>query len=510
MFERIIFATLTILLLLAFFLPVKDTDFGWHYRCGEEFITQGKLCLQNEYAYFLPNYKWANPNFVYDISLALVYDHFGFVGVSILGSIVLTVIFLLFFSILKGPHLFRIIAISLVSVLSLNVLTLGYRSQTLGLLFVMVELFLLQGLAFRKASPSIRRGLLRLPFKIAIMTALFLLWANSHPSFFLGPLILACYTIEKIVRVLLDKSNLYQSKARNLISPSVLFLIPTLATLINPFGLRIYQEVLQHFQSPLGQMIAEWTTPDWWQVVLMIMITIVVISLIVIRKIPTDFRLPLLLIFAYFAILARRNLPLYYIIAFWLLCESSMSFNITEKTKRIFQTTTLVTLFLGILVFTLQISKTLAFDTNFSVYIASVKPRAIQNTIPASGVVVYCQDGQIKLPCQALERLKDKTGNLFNMYEQGGFLIWQLPQMKIFADGRMPAWKDENGKSPYQVYLEIIQAQPGWNEQLIKYKTDYLLINSGTFLDLLLQEKGAKTFGWQQDYRDQLSVIYRK
>src|SRR3989338_4417232 len=94
---KIIIILLAFNLLIAFFLPVKDTDFGWHYRCGEEFITQGKLCLQNEYAYFLPDYKWANPNFIYDISLAKVFDHFGFVGVSILGSVIFTAILLLFF-----------------------------------------------------------------------------------------------------------------------------------------------------------------------------------------------------------------------------------------------------------------------------------------------------------------------------------------------------------------------------------------------------------------------------
>jgi len=486
MLEKIIYATFAVLLLLVFFLPVKDTDFGWHYRCGEEFITQGKLCLQNEYAYFLPNYKWANPNFIYDISLAKVFDHFGFVGVSILGSVIFALIFLLFFSILGGPYLLRVIAISLVSVLSFSVLSLGYRSQILGLLFVLIELFILN----LKGSTLSRLNLSKVePLKTAVLTALFLLWSNSHPSFFLGPLILICFIIEKVVRVYLDKNNLDRNKTHSIIYYSAFFLIPSLATLINPFGLRIYQEVLQHFQSPLGQMIAEWTMPDWWQVVLIITIGITIISLVAIKKIALDFRLALLLIFACFAILARRNLSLYYIIAFWLLSELSVSFNITEKTKQILQATTLVALILALPIFAFQISQTVTFDTNPS---------------------IYCQDGQMRLSCEAVKKLKDKTGNLFNMYEQGGFLIWQLPQMKIFADGRMPAWKDENGQSPYQVYLEIIQAQPGWNEQLKKYGTNYLLINNGTFLDLLLQEKGAPTFGWQEDYRDQLSVIYRK
>jgi len=93
-------------------------------------------------------------------------------------------------------------------------------------------------------------------------------------------------------------------------------------------------------------------------------------------------------------------------------------------------------------------------------------------------------------------------------YEWGGFLIWQKPAVKVFVDGRMPAWRDKNGKSPYQVYLEIIQAQPGWNEKLRSLKTNYLLINSGTFLDLLLA-KEAKKYNWQEVYRDKTAVIYK-
>jgi len=94
------------------------------------------------------------------------------------------------------------------------------------------------------------------------------------------------------------------------------------------------------------------------------------------------------------------------------------------------------------------------------------------------------------------------------MYEWGGFLIWQKPNIKVFVDGRMPAWKDENGKSPYQVFLEIIQTQPGWNEKLNKWKTNYLLIGNGSFLDLLLQ-KESKKYGWEEKYRDSIAVIYK-
>lgn len=120
----------------------------------------------------------------------------------------------------------------------------------------------------------------------------------------------------------------------------------------------------------------------------------------------------------------------------------------------------------------------------------------------------YCNQGLTKYPCQAIKNYPQLSGNVFSMYEWGGFLIWQKPNIKVFVDGRMPAWKDENGKSPYQVFLEIIQTQPGWNEQLRKWGTNYLLIGRGTFLNLFLQNDSIK-YGWQEEYRNDVAVIYK-
>lgn len=489
MLKKIIYATFAVLLLLVFFLPIKDTDFGWHYRCGEEFLKSGKLCLTNEFSYFLPNYHWANPNSLYDISLALIFDAFGFWGVSVFGSLIFTAIFLILLKLLNGDWWVKTFALIAMVLLSQNVFSLGYRSQILGLLFLVLEFAILKGPTFERSDLE-KVGPFKMPLgRLFSLGLLFILWANTHPSFFLGPLISAFYTIEKIVCVYLDKNNHVQSKTRRLIFHGVFFLIPSLATLVNPFGSQIYQEVWQHFQSPLNQMIAEWTVPDLWQILLITISSLTIIYLALINKIKADYRLILLLVFAYFAILARRNLPLYYIIAFWLVSEVDLSPFLTDRISRLLNYLSFGILTIGAILFIPQIKQTIAFDTNHD---------------------LYCNNSLVKLPCQAIEKLKGKTGNLFNMYEQGGFLIWKLPQMKIFADGRMPAWKDENNRSPYQVYLSIVQTQPGWNEELKKYGTNYLLVNNGTFLDLLLQEKGANNFGWEEEYRDQLSVIYRR
>lgn len=125
----------------------------------------------------------------------------------------------------------------------------------------------------------------------------------------------------------------------------------------------------------------------------------------------------------------------------------------------------------------------------------------------------YCNANKVKQPCRAVEFIRANPiqgQNVFMAYERGGFLEWQLPQYKPFVDGRMPAWNTPEAKSPYTVYLEIIQAQQGYQETLDKYNTDWLLIGSGTFLDIELQSKSKENRDrvWNQIYRDNLAVIY--
>jgi hypothetical protein len=98
-----------------------------------------------------------------------------------------------------------------------------------------------------------------------------------------------------------------------------------------------------------------------------------------------------------------------------------------------------------------------------------------------------------------------KNENIFANYEWGGFLEWALPQDKYFVDGRMPTWKTPENLSPYTVYLNVIQAQPGYEKTLDTYKTDLLLITSGSYLDLELTNNKSV---WQEVYRDDVSVIY--
>ena len=454
--KKIVVILFLISVLFISFLPVKDTDFGWHYRCGKEFLTAGVLCIKNNFSYFLPSYQSYYTGHLYDTILAFIYDHWGFLGISFVGSIIFTLTALVFIKLINSIKL-SFVTYFISFILSYSILSLGFRPQIITYLFLLILLLLL------KSKNK------RLFFLIPI---LFLFWVNLHIGFFIGLFVLIFFIF-------------YENKGINLFQKLFIVFISFLTTLINPFGLNVYREIFNHVTSPLGQMIAEWVKPSPFHLFLITSFTI--IGLIInIKKRPVNFFYLLLLIFfSLLSLSARRNLPFFYPVFFYVTHDLFKDI----KILKLFPDEIFIPILCSIVIFilTIYIPKTIKFDTLWT---------------------EYCQNSQIVYPCQAIEKFPQLAGNVFNTYEWGGFLIWQKPIIKVFVDGRMPAWKDENGKSPYQIFLEIIQAQPGWNKKLNKWKTNYLLITNGTFLDLLLKKESIM-YHWQEVYRDNIAVIYK-
>ena len=438
-------------------MPVKDTDFGWHYRCGEEFLNKKKLCLKNEFSYFLPDYKASYSSFLFDVPLAFVYDHFGFTGLSISYSILMFFIGLLFINLITGFMWTKIVAFWLMFFLSSAVFGLGLRVQVVSYLFFLITLFII------KKSEHQSKYLLILPLVMFF-------WANTHLGFFVGLILLIFYIIEDL------KKGLSPFKI------SILFLC-FLTTLINPFGLNIYKEIYYHLLSPLNKMIAEWVEPVIWQQGLIILLSIIALFKGLKTKSLTIFQLLLLIFFLYLGLSARRNMAFFYTVFFYIYFDQN-KVNLFQELNNIVYPLLICGIIFTFIAFMPQTNN---FNQSWN---------------------IYCNQGLISYPCEAIKNYPKLSGNVYATYEWGGFLIWKKPKIKVFADGRMPAWHDENGKNPYQVYLEIIQTQPGWNKKVNKLKTNYLLISNGTFLDLLLV-KESKKYHWQEVYRDKTAVIYK-
>src|SRR4030042_4267273 len=141
-------------------------------------------------------------------------------------------------------------------------------------------------------------------------------------------------------------------------------------------------------------------------------------------------------------------------------------------------------------------------------------------------------------PKKAVEYLKRNLPEkqIFSDYGWGGYLIWKLPEKKVFIDGRMPSWRwsfQSKKESSYvmEEYLNMLSGEVNYKDVFQKYNVDTVLLpveKGETFFNQL--DKKFKKFlgrfykkkinfkfidelkkdGWTKVYSDDTAVIYQK
>jgi hypothetical protein len=105
-------------------------------------------------------------------------------------------------------------------------------------------------------------------------------------------------------------------------------------------------------------------------------------------------------------------------------------------------------------------------------------------------------------PVAAVAFLKgqpQRAERLFNEMAYGSYLIWELPEQKVFVDPRIELY-------PLEQWQDYIQFSGGANieELLAKYRFDAALLDKA--LQPALIEQLREREGWEVVYEDELSV----
>lgn len=455
----------TVVILFSVVVPF-DTDLGWHLRYGGYFIDHLGVLRANELTYFMDTYTWSHSYTLYQTMTSVLFNIGGIKALMIGYGLVLGGIFYAFFQIMRERIYISTLSVAVFSLFGLSTLSLGWRAQVFSVLFLLVLFLVLRVLNPVKRNVS--------------LGVLFMGWVNVHGGFIVGLAIVGFDLIAK-----------FQSEAkRDRIHLLVGFGFAIFATLLNPFGVDVYQEIVQHILTPMHLLIAEWVPPAFW---VRVMYTAVLLGWIVFiirsSKERSFFWVLCILLIWWLGITAHRNaiyVPLIFCVSAADLYKDKLAKFDREEIVRI---AVWIMLVCGFLMGILQFSKVNRVVDDWS---------------------SYCSKGLQRYPCKAIEYLKANplpdAKNIFTLFEWGGFLEWQLPSYKYFVDGRMPAWKTNDGVSPYSTYLNIIQAKEGYDQELHTYKTQAIVMPSGTFLDIALKDNS--TDNWVEVYRDDVDVVY--
>lgn len=376
------------------FFNIVDPDYFWHYKAGE-YIAENKVVPEHDlFSFTMPSFAWVDHEWLSDTILYTIEKNVGEVSLSFFYLLLFGGV--IFFSLNKNK--LNIID-GVIAIVGVGAIAgyLGVRQQMYSFLFFAITLFILK---------------LKDEKFLWFLPIAFLAWANLHGGFVIGLFALAVIFGEKIYRLIREKQKPYKLIA--------IFSLSFLATLANPYGTRIYEEVFRTVgDNYLSSHIREWLPFfDFIQARFLIFIAIFLSFLPEIKKRISFGHLILLVVLFALSLKSVKYIPFFVIASIPSLLDLT-SVYLDEAHKKFYRKVVLKPAFYPIVA------------ASFLVLFFFVFPGSISK----EGVA-------IKYPDKAVPFLEKRTEkNVFAFYGWAGFLIKNLPEKKYFIDGRMPSWK---------------------------------------------------------------------
>ena len=474
-------AAATILTWLLVVRPPWDPDLGWHIRNGEDVWHWGAP-RGDLYSHTMAGYPWVSHEWLTDSLMYLVDHYWGLVALSAIFATITVGAYLVAARVSRTR--WESVGVSIIVAALVAMSIVGIRPQMLTLLGLAVTLWLL----FRWRDDPKNKLIYWLPLVL-------LIWVNLHGSFAIGLFLMAVFGVIELIKYLLRRSNKFNIAGRGLSLPELVQLIGVgvasfAVTFINPYTWRIYDELFRTiFNSAVRQGINEWlpvtfSHPSSYN---LIIYTAFVMLLLVfsIRKVDST-KVWIGGIFLLLSISSWRNMPLFPLVTLPLLAEM-IEVLAPRGISYYLRSGWVILILLGLVGY-------VGYDRYFAVI-----PLSTNEALMGS---------QQNYPYAAAQYIKQEQlpGRMFNEYNWGGYLIWKLPEKKVFIDGRMAIWQTKT-QNVFRDYLTISHAESGALELLDRYGVDLVLTYTGGSLGQYLP---AHADNWQLVYQDKLASIFTR
>lgn len=469
------------------YLLPTDPDLGWHLRYGQELIEKGRIFSNDTLTHTvsgtkIPDYEW-----LFNGVLFFAFSHWSFLGVALIFAFLTSFAFFLPALSFQGPFWLKFLLVGWSLLGTSFIATAGARPQNVGWVFCGLLLILL--LKYRESQKI--RYLLFLPL-------LFLFWINSHPSFWLGVMVILLFAGTEIFFAFV------QGKMNSVkyILPFTLFLLlalvvgykfhPDLSGTVDFFkGLFLPLDLaMQSSQvATVRVSIGEWRTPDFLDFdggsLFFLGIIFSVATFSIKKKLSVnDYKnLILLAFFIYFSTLSLRNLPFFFLAFIPLTMVNLNDLCARSRVRYLTSYLNLVAILIMLIV------------SGVKIFTVTQKILSANRSLSSYCQLASCPSGAVEF----IKREKPKD-RMFNYYDWGGFLSWELRDYPVFIDGRMP------GTSLYSEFEVVWRLKPGWEKIMDKYQVGWMLVpNEPGFKEAVL-----KNDLWQEIYSDDMAMVLAK
>jgi len=486
---------LVLVLLLIFSMAVRmpmDSDMWWHLKAGEATLASGNIYRTDTFSSTRTGVSWINHSWLSQVLMAFLLRVGKFTALSIWVGVCAVVSLGLVFLQMDGHPLLRGAVLILAAMVSSVVWS--PRPQIMSL----VLLALVSWILFSYRNNRKRIYLVGIPL-------IFALWGNLHAGYVLGLIYLGAFICGELLdKILLrdDKEGLSWKEIGIVALSTLLGFVLVIA---NPFGLAMWKIPFNTIGiETLQNLINEWASPDFHQAFqqpILWMLLGLVGALGISGKTLRGYRLIPILFFAWAALVARRNFGPFAIVSAPALAEQLSSVLGTWITKARTSFPAIEKIFQSA-----ERSK-----QDFNPTVRNLLNAALIMLLLAVGVVKTVQVNRPELvsrtereiyPAGAVEWFKtqEQSFRVFNDYNWGGYLIYHLPEVPVFVDGRTDLYGDEILND----YLAVMQVEDNWEEVLQKYSLNMLLLRKDSCLS-----RNAILQGWTVVYRDELAVLLR-
>ncbi len=462
-----IFIFFTLLMLAITFF---DIDFQWRIRFVHDVFSLGKIPKTDLYTYTMHSFPFVDHSFVTSVIFALIYNVIGYGGTGILVASIATIAIVDICG--KKRWLIPLVAAAYFT-------SFAVRDHVFSFLFLAILL---------KNSDFLFHGNIK---KKILLPAFMLLWANFHGGFLIGLIYIWGYTSLEIV--FSKKSTTIQRLYSILIAE-----VATLATLITPYGIGTWMEVVRTiFSKTLRLYVSEWRPVQGLPSFAILLLTsFFILSLAQKRKIQWKDLFAILLFFQ--AIMVNRFIPLFALAVVVPITDGYDLF-VQKADQKINRK---------------RLQKALTMLMIISVFLCTVEFVFSLRTRP---------DLTYFYPVGATEYLSQNRpkGRVFSLPHWNSYIMWKIPTEKVFLDTRMFVWNQKNKpgelNSASDTFIEIANGRENYELVFDTYCVDTVVWGNraidGTWFDYSASEPFINELisdRWSVIYENKNAVIYNR
>jgi hypothetical protein len=391
--------------------PVRDADLGWHLRTGEWVIAHGTVPTTDPFSTYGEGRPWVAYSWLFEVLAYGLYRALGFTGILLLRVVVALAALATVHRLIARREPRFVVATALAALAFVTLWPL--MTERPWLFTVLFSVLTLDAVLALRAGSAAR--------SVWLLPVLYALWANLHIQFIYGLAFLGLACVAPVFDRLLRRPT-SGTHADTIGTPAwrrlvVLAAACALATLLNPYGARLYAVVWEYAsQSAAYRIMHELQPLDFGDVHSWPVLVLFALAAFSLGRRPclSSFDVLLLAGTAYASFHTRRDL--------WFVSLAALAILTTGPRRAVDPARRFVPPCWGL---PFVASGVMAF------FLAVTFHRGLSEAAHREAMAAEFPEGAVAF-------LKDhpQPGPLFNDMDWGGYLIWNLRELPVSIDGR--------------------------------------------------------------------------